>query len=421
LRSASATRLSGFRASINSIVRATFTSLKYPNYRLWFTGQLISLVGTWTQTTAQGYLIYTLTQSPEYLGYVSFANGLPSWLFTLYAGAIADRIPRRTLMVITQSSMLILAFVMAVLTFTNTIQWWHILILSFLLGISNAFDAPARQAFVLEMVEREDLTNAIALNSTMFNSALVLGPAFGGLIYAWVGPGWCFTINGITFLAVIIALLLMRLKPFVPIPSKGDTLADVREGMKYVIGHSAVRTLIVDLFIFSIFGFGFVTLLPAWAVAILGGDATTNGFLQAARGFGALIGALSVAAMGHIKFSGKIWTINSFILPIMMAIFAYMRALVPSLIAIAAAGFSTMMVLNVTNAMVQSRITDEMRGRVMGIYTFFFFGAFPLSSLIAGWAAEKIGEPITVAISAGVLLLFAIWVVIRQPSVRSME
>jgi len=402
-------------------VRDTFASLKYPNYRLWFFGQLVSLVGTWTQTTAQGYLIYQLTKSPEFLGYASFANGLPSFLFTLYAGAIADRIPRRTLMVITQSSMLILAFVLAILTFTNSIQWWHILILTFLLGISNAFDAPARQAFVLEMVDREDMTNAIALNSTMFNSALVLGPAFGGLVYAWVGPGWCFTINGISFIAVIIALLLMRLRPFVPPPSNGNTLGDVKDGWKYVVSNSAVRSLITNLFVLTVFGFGFVTLLPAWAVEILGGDATTNGFLQAARGVGSLIGALLVAAMGRIKFRGKIWTINSFLLPIMMVIFAYMRALIPSLLAIAGTGFAAMMILNVTMAMVQTRISDEMRGRVMGIYTFFFFGAFPLGSLIAGWAATRIGEPLTVTISAAILLMFAGWVAWRQPALQAME
>lgn len=402
-------------------VRDTFVSLKYPNYRLWFIGQLISLVGTWTQTTAQGYLIYQLTKSPEYLGYASFANGLPSWLFTLYAGAIADRVPRRTLMVITQSSMLILAFVMAVLTFTNGIQWWHILILTFLLGISNAFDAPARQAFVLEMVDREDMTNAIALNSTMFNSALVLGPAFGGLVYAWVGPGWCFTINAISFLAVIVALLLMRLKPFVTVPREGDALQDVREGMRYVMAHREVRMLIINLFVVTIFGFGFVTLLPAWAVAVLGGDATTNGFLQAARGFGSLIGALLVAAMGRIKFRGKIWTLGSILLPLLMFMFAYVHGLILSLVAIALVGFATMMVVNISNAMVQTRIVDEMRGRVMGIYTFFFFGGFPLGSLIAGWAADRIGEPITVAISAGILLSFSIWVIWFQPALRNME
>ncbi len=402
-------------------VRDTFVSLKYPNYRLWFFGQLISLVGTWTQTTAQGYLIYELTKSPEYLGYVSFANGLPSFLFTLYAGAIADRISRRTLMVITQSSMLVLAFVLAALTFTHSIQWWHILILSFLLGISNAFDAPARQAFEQEMVNREDMTNAIALNSTMFNSAMVLGPAFGGLIYAWVGPGWCFTINGISFIAVIISLLLMRLQPFTSLPNKSDALSDIRNGMKYVFGHTEVRMLIINLFIITVLGFGFVTLVPAWAVAILGGDATTNGLLQAARGVGSLIGALLVAAMGRIRFSGKIWTMGSFLLPILMIAFAYARLLALSLVAMAAVGFASMMVVNVSNAMVQTRISDEMRGRVMGIYTFFFFGAFPLGSLIAGWAAERIGEPMAVVISAALLMVFSVWVFWRQPSLRAMK
>lgn len=402
-------------------VRDTFASLKYPNYRLWFIGQLVSLVGTWTQATAQGYLIYQLTKSPAYLGYASFANGLPSWFFTLYAGAIADRVPRRTLMIITQSSMLILAFILAILAFTNTVQWWHILILTFLLGISNAFDAPARQAFVLEMVDREDMTNAIALNSTMFNSAVVLGPAFGGLIYAWVGPGWCFTINGISFIAVIIALLMMKLKPFVPIRTNGSTWSDVREGLNYVINNPALRMMISNLFITTVFGLGIAALIPAWAVVVLGGDATTNGFLLAARGFGSLIGALFIAALGRIRFRGKVWTINSIIMPIMMVVFAYMHWLIPSLLAMAAMGFTFMMIVNLSNAMVQTRIPDEMRGRVMGIYAFFFFGAIPLGSLISGWAAEIIGEPLTVIISAIILMVFALWVIWRQPALRAME
>jgi MFS family permease len=398
-----------------------FASLKYPNYRLWFIGQLVSLVGTWTQSAAQGYLIYQLTKSPAYLGYASFANGLPTWIFTLYAGAIADRVPRRTLMVITQSGMMVLAFILAILTFTNTVQWWHILILSFLLGICNAFDAPARQAFVLEMVDREDLTNAIALNSTMFNMAVVLGPAFGGLIYAWVGPGWCFTINGISFIAVIIALLLMRLKTFVPVKTNRSTLSDVEEGLKYVVNHPSVRMLISNLFIITLFGLGIATLIPAWAVEVLGGGAATNGFLMAARGFGSLVGALMIASMGRLRFHGRIWTINSLLLPIMMIIFAFMSWLVPSLIAMAAMGFTFMMIVNLSNAMVQIRIADEMRGRVMGVYTFFFFGAMPLGSLISGWAADIIGEPLTVIICAVILLVFALWIVWRQPALRAME
>lgn len=402
-------------------LRDTFISLKYPNYRLWFIGQLISLVGSWTQATAQGYLIYQLTKSPAYLGYVSFASGLPSWFFTLYAGAIADRVPRRTLLVITQSAMLILAFILAVLTFTNVVQWWHILIMAFLLGVCNAFDAPARQAFVLEMVDREDLTNAIALNSTMFTSALVVGPAIGGLIYASVGPGWCFTINGISFIAVIIALLLMQLKPIALPEIKGNTWSNVRDGLKYALNNSPVRIIITNLFVTTLFGFGLATLIPAWAVAVLGGDAATNGFLLAARGFGSLLGALTVAALGHIRFRGKILTISSLLMPIMMIVFAYMRSLIPALIAMAGVGITLMMILNISNAIVQTTIVDEMRGRVMGIYTLFFFGAIPLGSLLAGWSADIIGEPLTVIGSAIILLVFTLIMIWRVPALRSME
>jgi MFS family permease len=402
-------------------LRGTFTSLKYPNYRLWFIGQLVSLVGSWAQSAALGYLIYQLTKSPAYLGYVSFASGLPTWIFTLYAGAIADRVARRTLMVITQSSMMVVAIILAILTFTNLVQVWQILILSFLMGVCNAFDAPARQAFVLEMVDREDMTNAIALNSTMFNLAVVVGPALGGLIYAWVGPGWCFTINAISFIAVIIALLLMKLKPFIPVKSNRSAFGDVREGLKYVANHPSVRMLITNLFIITLFGLGIATLIPAWAVEVLGGGAATNGFLMAARGFGSLIGALALASLGRIRFRGKIWTINSLLLPISMIIFAFMQWLIPSMLAMAAMGFTFMMIVNLSNSMVQVRIADEMRGRVMGVFTFFFFGAMPLGSLISGWSADIIGEPLTVIISAMILLVFALWVFWRQPAFRAME
>jgi predicted MFS family arabinose efflux permease len=362
-----------------------------------------------------------LTKSPAFLGYASFASGLPSWIFTLYAGAIADRVPRRTLMVITQSAMLVLAFILALLTFTNTVQWWHILILAFLLGICNSFDAPARQSFVLEMVDREDMTNAIALNSTMFNSAVVLGPAIGGLIYAWVGPGWCFTINGISFIAVIIALLLMKLKPFVPVKRNTNTWSDIQEGLKYVLTTPTLRMLITNLFVITLFGMGIATLIPAWAVEVLGGDASTNGFLLAARGFGSLIGALTIASLGRFKFRGKMWTVSSLLMPILMVLFAYMRWLPLALLTMAGVGLTFMLIANLSNAMVQTYIVDEMRGRVMGIYTLIFFGAMPIGSLISGWVAARIGEPLTVIISAAILLVFALYVLWRVPAMRAME
>jgi MFS family permease len=244
-------------------ISSTFSAFRYYNYRLWFAGQLISLVGTWMQNTAQGYLVYTLTGSPAYLGLVGFVSGIPSWMFMLYGGLVADRVSRRTLMMITQAAMMILAFILAGLVFLNLVQPWHILVLAFLLGVANAFDTPARQSMVFDLVDREDMTNAIAFNATMFNAGAIVGPAIGGIIYALTGPGWCFTINGISFIAVIIALALMRLKPQVIPQRKGTAFQAIREGFDYVRGERLVLTLTLSVFIFNVFGFGLMTLLPA--------------------------------------------------------------------------------------------------------------------------------------------------------------
>lgn len=399
----------------------TFASMKYPNFRIWFIGQLVSLVGTWTQSAAQGYLIYELTQSPAYLGYVSFAGGLPSWLFTLYAGAIADRIPRRTLIIITQSAMMILAFILATLTFTNLVQPWHIIILSFLLGVCNAFDAPARQAFVIELVEREVLTNAIALNSTMFTSAIVVGPAVGGIAYAAVGPEWCFLLNGISFIAVIAALMLMKLTPMQRTLRTANAYSDILEGLRYAWGDSRLRMLISNIGITTLFGMSIATLIPVWAVEVLGGDAKTNGFLLSARGLGSLVGALLIASMGRGHFRGRLWTIASFTLPLMMIIFSGVRSVPLSLLIMVGNGWAFISLNNTINAMVQSYVQDELRGRVMGIYTLVFFGSFPIGSLIAGNLADVVGAPNTVIIFSIILMLFALVVFWRKPEMRAIE
>lgn len=398
----------------------TFLSLRYPNYRLWFMGQLVSLVGTWMQSAAQGYLVYELTQSPAYLGYVSFAGGLPSWIFTLYAGAIADRIPRRTLLIITQSAMMLLAFILAALTFADLVQPWHIIILAFLLGICNAFDAPARQAFAIELVERNALTNAIALNSTMFTSAFVVGPAVGGIAYAAVGPEWCFVLNGTTFIAVIAALLLMKLQPMQPKPRKATALREVLEGLRYTWQDSTLRMLITNIGFTTLFGMSLATLVPAWAVEILGGDASTNGFLMSARGVGSLIGALTIAALGQAKFRGWMWTIASFALPLMMYLFAEVRSLPLALLAMAGNGLAFISLNNTTNAMVQTHVPDELRGRVMGIYTLIFFGSMTLGALLVGNIADIFGSPFTVIVNAALLLLFAMYIFLRKPQMRKL-
>jgi MFS family permease len=409
----------------NSVLRfrldQTFAALKYPNYRLWFFGQMVSLVGTWMQTTALGYLVFQLTQSPAYLGYVSFAAGLPMWLFTLYSGVVSDRMARRTVLVITQTSMMILAFTLAALTFWNAVQPWHIVLLAFLLGIANAFDAPARQSFVLEMVEREDLTNAIALNSTMFNTATAAGPAVAGLTYALVGPAWCFTINGVSFIAVIAALLLMNFKS-VPVPQrKTSALSDLKEGLRYVASHGTIQMLMTHLGIVSVFGFSVVTLIPAWAVEVLGGDATVNGLLLSARGVGALVAALTIASLGRMQFKGKVLTLGSFVLPIALLIFAVARWLPLSLLAFVGVGWGFMMNVNIINALVQTNIPDALRGRVMGIYILIFLGLMPIGSLLAGIMAVQIGEPAVVVLSGAVLVAVAALTWVRAPALRALE
>ena len=399
----------------------TFAALRHPNYRLWFLGQLVSMIGTWMQNAAQGYLVYELTRSPAYLGYVGFAAGFPSWLFTLYGGVVADRISRRNLLVITQAAMMVLAFLLAGLVFSGHIQAWHIVLMAFLLGTANAFDAPTRQAFVVELVERQDLTNAIALNATMFNSAAIVGPAVAGITYALLGPAWCFTINGLSFIAVITALLLMSIQPVSRAVYRGSALSELREGLQFVVSNSTVRILIGSLAVVSVFSMGIMPLLPAWAVNILDGDVKTNGLLLSARGIGALIGALSLASLGIFKIKGKLWTIGSFAMPVVLLVFAFVRWLPLSMLLLAGLGTSQMILFNSSNAMVQMRIPDHLRGRVMSIFTLSFFGFMPLGSLVAGTLADRLGEPATILISALVLLAYAAFVWLRLPALRSQE
>ena len=405
------------RARIRRGLRETFISLRYPNYRLWFAGQLVSLFGTWMQVTAQGFLIYELTRSPAYLGYVGFASGAPSWLFTLYGGVVADRIPRRTLLIITQSTMMLLAFTLAVLTFSGRVQPWHIIVLAFLLGVANAFDAPARQSFTIELVEREDLTNAIALNATMFNAATIVGPAVGGIVYALAGAAWCFVVNGISFVAVIAALAMMKLGP-ARLPANGAASGGLRQGLRYVASAKTVRGLMACLGAFAFFGIGIVTLIPAWSVEVLDGNAATNGLLLSARGIGSLIAGLMIAALGRYQIKGKLLTLGSFAMGLMLLAFAATNLLPFSMLAIAGVGWGFMLIVNTINALVQSRVPDELRGRVMGIYTLVFFGMIPIGSLLAGIAAAELGVPATAALWAVLQLVVASLLWFRWPGLR---
>ena len=401
-------------------VGQTFAALRYPNYRLWFIGQMVSLVGTWMQTTAQGYLIFELTKSPAYLGYVGFAAGAPSWLFMLYGGVVADRVSRRNLLVVTQVLMMALAFILAGLAAAQVVEPWHILVLALALGAANAFDAPARVSFLLELVEREDLTNAIALNGTMFNSATAVGPAVAGLTYAWLGPAWCFALNGLSFVAVIVALLLMKLKPRPVVTARGRALDELKAGVKFTLSSAPLRTLIFMAGCTSLFGMAFVTLLPAWAVGILGGDAATNGLLQSARGVGALVAALFIASLGRFQYKGKLLTVGSFVYPVLLLLFSYATWLPLALLTLVGAGWGLISMLNVSNALVQTHVPDELRGRVVSIYTLTFFGLLPIGALMAGTLAEHMGEPGTVRVSALIALAVAAFIYLRAPRLRAL-
>ncbi|MGA2588147.1 MAG: MFS transporter [Candidatus Aminicenantales bacterium] len=401
--------------------RQTFTALKYPNYRMWFWGQMVSLFGSWMQTTAQGFLIFELTHSPAYLGLVGFASGVPTWLFMLYAGVVADRISRRRLMIMTQTAMMALAFITAGLAFSHWIRPWHIIVLAFGFGAANAFDAPARQAMVQELVHSDDMTNAIALNSAMFNTSVALGPAVGGLTYALFGPAWCFTINGLSFIAVIAALSAMKLKPLEGQARRGFILADLKEGLHYVVTHAMIRTLISLVGVVSTFGMAFAILMPAWAVKILHGNATTNGFLQSARGIGALACALLIASLGRFKFRGKLLTFGSFALPVLLIIFSFIRGPVFSFLFLIGIGFALILIFNMANASVQTLTPDALRGRVMSIYSLVFFGAMPIGALIVGWMATKIGEPATLVIGASITMVYAGLLWIFFPKLRHLQ
>lgn len=404
-----------------SFASRTFAALRYPNYRLWFFGQLVSLFGTWMQTTAQGFLVFQLTQSPAYLGYVGFAAGMPAWVLTLYAGVIADRIPRRTLLLITQTAQMILAFALAALVFTGLVLPWHIVGLSLLLGIANAFEAPARLAFVRELVDnKDDLTNGIALNATMFNLATTTGPAVAGIAYTLVGPAWCFTLNGVSFLAVIGALLRMRIAPKPPVQSGASAWQELKVGIRYIVHEPAVRTLIALVGVTGCFGISFATLFPAWAVRILNGDAATTGLLQSARGLGAFIGALLIASLGRFHFKGRLLTGGTFAFPLLLIALTLTDWLPLTLIILVASGLAVIMIMNLANALVQTLVPDELRGRVMAVYSMIFFGMVPLGALWVGLIADYVGEPLAVLSGALVSLAAAVVIFIAVPRIRAL-
>jgi MFS family permease len=380
--------------------RRTFSAFRHRNYRLYFIGQLVSLIGTWMTSTAQGWLVYQLTGSKALLGIVAAAGTAPMLVFSAWGGWMADRFPKRSVLVGTQISMMILSFVMAALVWTKWIQPWQIILLASLGGVAVAFDMPARQSFVVEIASREDLMNAISLNSAMFNGARIVGPAVAGFLMAQVGIALCFFIDGISFLAVLAGLLMMRLPPHRLRAGAGGALAQALEGFRYVWQHVRVRTIMSLFAIVGIFGWSYSVLMPAFAQDVLHLDSQGYGFLLGASGVGALIGALTTAAVGT-NFSprtlafGGVWLFSA-----MLLIFSFNRNLMIAMLCLAGAGFGMMLFFSTSNTTVQTIVPDEMRGRVMGIWALIFGGMIPFGSLEAGAVAHYFGTPTTLAVGA---------------------
>ncbi|HXA08334.1 MAG TPA: MFS transporter [Chthoniobacterales bacterium] len=387
--------------------RKTFSAFQYRNYRLYFWGQLVSLIGTWMTNTAQGWLVYQLTGSKALLGVVAAAGTAPMLFFATWGGWAADRFPKRSVLLWTQSAMMILAFVFASLIWSGLIRPWHIIVLGLCGGVAMAFDMPARQSFVVEIASREDLMNAISLNSAMFNGARIIGPAVAGFLMAKVGIALCFFIDGVSFLAVLGGLLMMRLPAHRGHSAAGGALAQSLEGFRYVWNHTRVRTIFILFAIVGIFGWSYSVLMPAFARDVLHLDEQGYGFLLGASGLGALLGAFTTATFGAGVSARKLAFGGVWLFSAMLLLFSFNRNLIVAMLCLAGSGFGMMLFFSTSNTTVQTIVPDEMRGRVMGIWALIFGGMIPFGSLEAGALAHYIGTPATFGIGACICALAA--------------
>ena len=381
-------------------------SLRHRNFRLFAAGQLISMTGTWVQLVAQSWLIYRLTGRATLLGLVGFAGNFPIFLLAPIGGALADRFERRRIIVVTQAISMVLAFVLAGLTLGGVVREWHIVALAAGLGIIHAFDIPARQSFLVEMVGRDDLINAIGLNSSLFNGARMIGPAVAGVLVAAVGEGWCFFINAISFAAVLVALLAIRVPPF-QAPAKTSTLSRIREGFAFAVHERPVRALLVMLSFLSLVGMPFMVLMPVFADRVLFGGPAAYGILMSAAGMGALAGAIALASKRDVRGLGG-WVARAAIgFGALLAVFSLSRSMWLSVLLLLPIGFSMMVQISSSNTLIQTMVPDALRGRVMSVYSMMFMGMAPLGALLSGWSADRIGAPRTVLIGGTACVIAA--------------
>src|ERR1043166_7024928 len=380
--------------------RHTFRALRHRNYRLFFWGQLVSLVGTWMQQTAMSWFVYQITNSKLLLGVVAAMGSAPMMLSSIWGGSLADRHPKRSILLATQTAQMVCAFILAAGVWAGFATPTFIIVVAALNGVAMGFDMPARQAFTVEMTSREDLLNAISLNSSIVNGARVVGPSVAGLLIGAVGVAMCFFLNGLSFIAVIAGFLLMRLPRFkrkFEIVSAGE---HAWEGILYSIKHPRVRTILLLFLAVGVFGWSYAVLMPAFARDVLGRGANGYGILMSARGRGALVGALIVATYGHLFTPRKLALGGVWLFSAALLAFAFTRNFTLALLFLFVAGFGMLLFFSTSNTVLQTIVPDEMRGRVMGVWSLVFGAMIPLCSLEAGAVAHWIGTPITLAFGA---------------------
>jgi len=398
-----------------------FRSLRYRNYRLFFGGQSISLIGTWLQRIAMPWLVYDISNSVVLLGIVGFAGQIPTFLLAPFAGVFADRSNRYYILIATQVLSMIQALTLALLFFLGIIQVWHILALSIFLGCINAFDVPARQSFVIEMVEkREDLGNAIALNSSMVNGARLLGPSVAGLLIAFTGEGICFLINGISYLFVITSLLFIKVNPRKIQKRKNRVANELKEGFSYAFGFKPIKYIILLLALVSLMGMPYTILMPVFAKEILHGGSHTFGFLMGASGLGALSGALYLASRKNAAGLETVIPLAAGIFGFGLIAFSLSRSLLLSLVLLVIIGFGMMMQMASSNTMLQTLVDDDKRGRVMSLYAMAFMGTAPFGSFLAGELGKIIGTPNTILIGGICCILGGLVYARKLPEIRKL-
>jgi MFS family permease len=393
-------------------------ALQSRNYRLFASGQLASLIGTWMQTVAQSWLVYRLTDSALLLGLTGFASQIPVFVLAPLGGVIADQVDRRRILIWTQATMMVLALLLAALTLAGVVEVWQIFVLAALLGVANAFDIPARQAFVVSLVARSALPNAIALNSSMFNGARMLGPAVAGVVVAAVGEGWCFLINGVSYVGVIAALLMIRAPGLARPPAAISAWEKVVEGFEFSWNTPPVRALLLLLGLISLMGIPYAVLMPIVADRVLDAGASGYGLLMSASGVGALGGAASLAVRRTVRGLGTWVAVSACGFGVCLLLFSLSRSLWLSAALLVPAGFFMMIEMASSNTLIQAMVPDRLRGRVMSVYSMMFMGMAPLGALMAGSLAEPIGAPATIAFGGAACIVGGLFFARRIPALR---